>query len=85
MKLRISHNKRSLAVKRYSEEQMMFNSRYYCPSCTGGGDLFVKDTEAYLNHEEHLEYYCKKCKRTFLIDEPRDTHTIITTREEGQF
>jgi len=50
------------------ESKLMFNSMFYCPSCTGGGDLFVADTEAYLDHRDYV-YYCKKCKKTFQIKE----------------
>jgi len=50
------------------EQDIVFNSRFYCPSCTGGGDLFVKDTNAYFNKNPY-DYYCKKCKGTFKIEE----------------
>lgn len=71
-------------MRKFSEDQLLYNSRYYCPACTGGGDLFVKDTKAYFNHEEPLDYYCKRCKRTFTIDEPRP-HTYISTSQEEEF
>lgn len=50
------------------ESEMIFNSIFYCPSCTDGGDLFVKDTDAYFK-EKSYNYYCKKCKATFNIKE----------------
>lgn len=59
------------------EKDMVFSSCYYCPNCTGGGQLFVKDTEAYMKQAkkkkfDNYDYYCKECKSTFNIIEKRE-------------
>ena len=51
-----------------TEDSMIINSVYYCPNCTGGGDLFVKNTQDYFD-KKPVTYYCKQCKRTFKIED----------------
>jgi len=51
-----------------NESELIFNSIYYCPHCTGGGQLFVDNNKAYFDQKDY-NYYCKKCKRTFKIEE----------------
>lgn len=49
------------------DESLIYNSRFYCPCCTGGGDLYVKNTLEYSVGEKPI-YFCKKCNRTFKIE-----------------
>jgi len=50
-----------------NEDQLAFHSTHYCPDCTGGGDLYVKNTKKYMAGIPP-EYYCKKCKASFIIE-----------------
>jgi len=50
------------------EYKMIINSKFYCPECKGGGDLFVKNTNDYFNNKKNTDYYCKRCKLTFKIE-----------------
>ena len=46
---------------------MSFNSVYYCPDCTDGGKLMVKDDDKYFKGKPYT-YYCLKCKTEFKIE-----------------
>jgi len=49
------------------ESEMSFNSVYYCPDCTDGGKLMVKDDDKYFKGKPYT-YYCLKCKTEFKIE-----------------